>query len=194
MPVLGIVTGLAAEARVLGAWRDDARVAVRITGARPGAAAQAVTELEALGVSALLSWGTCAGLDPALRPGDVLVTRPGEVAASEAPLFAAADKARVRASGARIADMESAAVVRSALPGFVVRVVLDEAGFDLPPAARVALDTGGRPRLTGVIAALARSPGSLPATIALVRRYRRALVALSKEQDRVAEIVATFGG
>jgi hopanoid-associated phosphorylase len=74
---IGIVTGLISEAnclesaaRALGA---DRRPLMFCSGADAGRAADGIAGMIAEGVSALLSFGVAGGLDPKLRPGDVVV-------------------------------------------------------------------------------------------------------------------------
>jgi hopanoid-associated phosphorylase len=74
---IGIVTGLISEAnclepaaRALGA---DRRPLMFCSGADAGRAADGIAGMIADGVSALLSFGVAGGLDPKLRPGDVVV-------------------------------------------------------------------------------------------------------------------------
>lgn len=67
--MIGIVVGLAAEARI--ARKLGTQVAVGGGGA--AGAAHAAAQLIAGGASALISFGLAGGLDPACRPGDILV-------------------------------------------------------------------------------------------------------------------------
>ena len=199
---LGVVVGLAAEARI--AARLGIRVAVG-----GGTAAGAARAAEALvpNVSALISFGLAGGLDPALPPGALLVpslvladgeqwatdpalcTRlcgptPGALFGDGAILATAAAKAAMHArTGAAAVDLESAAVARAAarhgLPFAVLRAVCDPAMRDLPRAALIALDGQGRIGALRVAAAILARPGQIPALIALGRdaaRARRALV------------------
>lgn len=71
--VLGIVCGIEAEARTLGSWANDARVAVAVSGGRPERAAAETQRLAGEGVRAVLSWGIAGGLDPALVTGALVV-------------------------------------------------------------------------------------------------------------------------
>ena len=68
--VCGIVCGMVSEARALGRWADDPRIAIAVSGARPGRAE--ARRLVAEGCRALISWGVAGGLDPALVPGEVV--------------------------------------------------------------------------------------------------------------------------
>lgn len=69
----GIVTGLPREVQCLRRLSDDGLAAIRCRGPGPLAAVQAASELLAEGCGALVSCGFAGGLDPALRPGDVVV-------------------------------------------------------------------------------------------------------------------------
>ncbi|MBB2157589.1 hypothetical protein HLH33_14930 [Gluconacetobacter diazotrophicus] len=72
---LGVVVGMEAEAALIRAAAPQAHIG--ISGATAPGARAAVADLLRQGVGALLSFGLAAGLDPALRPGAVLV--PGHV-------------------------------------------------------------------------------------------------------------------
>src|SRR5580700_6039676 len=65
---LGVVVGLASEVRIARRLGE-----VAIGGARPEGAEAAAEQLVARGATALLSFGLAGGLDPNLRPGDVVV-------------------------------------------------------------------------------------------------------------------------
>jgi len=129
---LGIVTGLAAEARLarpLGL--------VRAGGGLPAGAQAAAEWLVSQGVDGLLSFGLAGGLDPALRAGTIVLaagvredgrlttTDPalsarfgqadGVLLAGSAVLAAACEKAALfAATGALAIDLESGAVARVA--------------------------------------------------------------------------------
>ena len=70
-PGLGIVVGLQAEARL--ARKLFPAAMIGISGATPDGARHAVFGLLAQGATRLLSFGLAAGLDPALRAGDLLL-------------------------------------------------------------------------------------------------------------------------
>jgi adenosylhomocysteine nucleosidase len=195
---LGIVVGLAAEARI--ARRLGHPVAIGGGGA--AGAEQAARRLVADGATALLSFGLCGALDPALRPGALLVPQtvldgparhaadpalaarfggptPHLLLAGETIAATAAEKRRLReATGADAIDLESGAVARIGLPFAVVRAVCDPADQDLPPAALVALDAKGAIGFFRVLAALAARPAQLPALLALARQAAAARAAL----------------
>ncbi len=97
-PSVGIVCGMVSEVRALGRWADDSRIAIAVSGARPGRAEAETRRLVAGGCRVLLSWGVAGGLDPALAPGDLVI--PGEVVAE--------DGARLPLSDAVIARLDRA--------------------------------------------------------------------------------------
>ena len=197
----GVVTGLQAEAR-LAAPLGPAEAG----GGLPPGAAMAAERLVAAGATALVSFGLCGGLDPALHPGALVVPRAvltagGRYAAdpnlsaalgdwSCEALFAgdaaAADpetKRRLfRTSGAAAIDLESGAVAvvagRAGIPFAVLRAVCDPANAGLPPVALAALDADGRISVWNVARSLLREPGQLPALIALGRAAKAARAAL----------------
>jgi adenosylhomocysteine nucleosidase len=197
----GFVTGLQAEARVAAPLGP-----AEAGGGLPPGAAAAAERLLGQGVSALVSFGLCGGLDPALRPGAVVVPRAvlwdGESYAADPALSAAlggisaealfagaavaADpttKARLfAATGAAAIDLESGAVAmvarRAGVPFAVLRAVCDPAEAGLPPAALVALDAGGAVSVWAVARSVLRDPRQIPALIALGRAAGVARAAL----------------
>jgi len=68
---IGVVTGMIAEAKCLGAASPEATV--RVTGADADRARAVAAELCAGGVEALVSFGLAGGLDPRLEPGDLVI-------------------------------------------------------------------------------------------------------------------------
>ncbi len=211
---LGIVVGLAAEARIARGLGG----AVVVGGGGAEGAARAVASLLAQGCDALLSFGYAGGLDPALAPGALLVPRcvlvagtriPADAAltralgganhdvilgASEA-LGSASSKHRAHQStGASGVDLESAAVVAAGLPFAVLRAVCDPAARALPAIALTALDTGGRPRVLPLLRALARHPGDLPPLLALTRDAAAASRTLRDAVRRIGRIGSPAGG
>jgi hopanoid-associated phosphorylase len=67
--VIGVITGLRAEARCL----RGVQVTIVCSGARPGRARAEARRLLAEGAAGLMSFGLAAGLAPELRPGDLVV-------------------------------------------------------------------------------------------------------------------------
>ena len=92
-------------------------------------------------------------------------------------------KARAwRMSRAAAVDMESAAVAQVAgqagLPFIVLRVIVDTAADELPPAV-IAASGGGRLRIGRLLAGLVRAPGDVRSLVRLSARYRIASRVLS---------------
>jgi adenosylhomocysteine nucleosidase len=157
----------------------------------------AVTRLLDAGVGGVVSFGLAGGLDPALRPGQVVIpatvlTEEGIYSADPglAALFGGATDhrlwggARVAASvaekralfartGAQAIDLESGVVAKEAgargVPFIAVRAICDPADRDLPPAALVALDQAGAIGLARVLLSVARQPGQVPELLALAQ-------------------------
>ena len=200
---LGFVVGLAAEARI-------ARLLgpVMIGGGTPEGAAIAAETLVAQGVVGLVSFGLAGGLDPARRPGDILIpaairlgtvdfptadllgSAAGIMLAGDKIVSTAAEKRRLfETTGAAAIDLESGAVALTArrhkLPFAVLRAICDPAERDLPPAALAALDQQGAIGLWRVLVSIAAEPGQLPDLIALARDAARARRALLKTVQRM---------
>jgi adenosylhomocysteine nucleosidase len=204
----GLVVGLAAEARIA------ARLGpVLAGGGQPEGAEAAAERLVAAGATALISFGLCGGLDPALRPGDLVVpdtimtdndrydtdTRlAGHLGTPAGTLYAAGTavahpdgKAALFARTRAVAvDLESGAVARVAarhgLPFAVLRAVCDPANLGLPPAALVALDAHGAVAPLRVVASLLARPGQLGTLLRLARAATKARAALIR---RVSDIL-----
>lgn len=193
-----VVVGFAAEAALL-----PPGVPVLIAAADPARLAVALAAMPR--PAAILSLGIAGGLDPALRPGDLVVARDviaearwpahaawsaaiatacgalrADIAGSDQVVATAAGKAALRAAtGAAAVDMESAAVARLGVPFAVLRAIADTADEALPPAAADGLDAAGNPAPWRVIRALLRRPQDLPGLIRLALRSRTALAALA---------------
>jgi adenosylhomocysteine nucleosidase len=189
-PNLGFLVGLEAEARIA---RRLGKVA--IGGGTAAGATRAASELAALGVNALISFGLAGGLDPALRPGALIipavVLTNGErlaadpaltqawhgptvavLLASETIIASRADKqAAFATTAAQAVDMESGAMARVAsragLPWAVLRVICDPAERDLPPAALAALSTAGAIAGWRIARSILANPAQIPALIRL---------------------------
>ncbi len=202
MSTIGIVTGFGAEAALLagGPWR------VAMAGGRPERALALARTLAAEGCGLLLSFGIAGGLDPALRPGALVVAdgvfgpdgrhlaaaptlfpdltaRRGPVAAAATVVADPAAKARLfAATGALAVDLESWGVAQAAeeagLPFGVLRAVADPAPRALPPAAAEGLDDQGNVRLGAVLLSLVKDPRQLPGLVRVGLDTRAALAAL----------------
>jgi adenosylhomocysteine nucleosidase len=199
---LGFVTGLTAEARLA---RPLGLVCAG--GGLPDGAEAAAEWLVEQNVDALVSFGLAGGLDPALRPGDVVVPetvreqdhvyatdprvsarfgrRGGTLLAGAAVVADVEEKARLFSrTGAVAVDLESGAVARVAarhgLPFAVLRAVCDPAHRTMPPAALVALNGSGAIGLLRFLASVARQFGQVPGLIALGRDAVAARAALQR--------------
>lgn len=110
MTDFGVVTGLAFEARLIEkAFAREPRVAPALACSGPGSerAQAAAAKLLAGGARVLVSFGLCAGLDPALEAGDLLlaeavIVAPGQAIETDAPRRTAL-AARLAESGLRVA-------------------------------------------------------------------------------------------
>jgi adenosylhomocysteine nucleosidase len=188
---VGVVVGLATEARI--ARRAGWRVA--IGGGTPAGATAAATTLVEQGCTGLISFGLAGGLDPALRPGALIVpsavidgdashatdpnlsrmlggTTPHVLIGAEAIVASVTAKRALRErTGATAVDLESGAVARIAaargIPFAVLRAICDPADRALPRAAQIALEPGGEVSIWRVLASIAAHPGQLPALLAL---------------------------
>lgn len=105
------------------------------------------------------------------------------------PVVTAADKQRLaEASGAAAVDMESLWVANVAsdrgVPFLVVRAIADEAGPDLPDAARSAMRADGSIGLGGVLKSLLTSPGQIGALLKLGGQSRKAQRTLARVAHR----------
>jgi adenosylhomocysteine nucleosidase len=179
---------------------------VTVGGGTPEGAADAAFQLVEEGANALVSFGFAGGLDPALRPGSLVIPTSilceGRLYAADPALAdrfggltghclmagtatatdATAKRELHASTRAHAIDLESGSVARVALahdlPFVVVRAISDAADRDLPPAALLALDPEGRIDLMRVLASLVRQPKQLPALLRLASDAARARRAL----------------
>jgi adenosylhomocysteine nucleosidase len=206
--MLGIVTGLTAEARLAAPLGTT-----RAGGGTPFGAARAAEMLIAEGATALISFGLAGGLNPELPPGALLIpavvltaSRAYETDAALTralggpaySLFADADLAVTaaeksllhRSTGADAIDLESGAVAEvayaRAVPFAVLRAICDPGGAALPPAAIVALNASGAINLVRVAGSVLRHPGQLPALLRLAADAAAARAALVRQVAAVA--------
>jgi len=208
--MIGIVTGLTAEARLarpLGVARAG--------GGTPQGAARAAERLIAEGATALISFGLAGGLNPALPAGtliipaaigmadgicttDTALTRAlgGPVralyAATSMAVTAAEKAALHEAIGADAIDLESGAVAEVAsahgIPFAALRAICDPADRTLPPAALIALDAAGTITLVRVAASVLRQPSQIPGLIRLARDAAAARRALLRQVRAIGQI------
>lgn len=128
-------------------------------------------------VTEVISTGFCGALDPALKIGDIVIAT-GEIWSEDRVAVRAEDKRRLREkTGARVVEMEFAAVQAKALEWGVscraVRVVSDTAGEDLPLDLNSYRDAEGRFQLSRIaMAGLLRPFTVLPRLMELDRNSR----------------------
>jgi hopanoid-associated phosphorylase len=205
---IGVVTGMASEAKIL---RGLGVMAIS-AGGYPEATINGIQRLIDQGATRLISFGIAGALDPALKAGDLILAsavylpdgqrqptdqawlahlaqtlpqaRIAEVATCSSILDTARDKAILHydSGGAACVDQESHWVADAALehriPFVVIRAIADRAGDNLPRAVLVGLDDQGRPRPGAVIAALLRDPVQVFGLIRVAFQTRKALKAL----------------
>lgn len=199
-----LLVGFAAEAAI--ARRSGWPVGMG-GGTTEGARREARRLIDA-GATGLVSFGLAGGLDPRLRPGQLVVADAvlvdGVRFAADPALSArfggfsgavclgcdrvivsALDKLRLFVeTGAALVDMESPAV--TGMPFAVVRAICDPAEQDLPPAALVALNSAGRIGALRIAGSLLRDPFQIAA---LIRLGRDAAAARATLRRAVAAIM-----
>jgi adenosylhomocysteine nucleosidase len=200
--VLGILTGLVAEARLAEALGQ----VVAGGGTRQGALDAAFPP----GCTALLSFGLAGGLDPSLPPGtlvipNTVITGGRELpcdpallawlggatvgAVADAPGIVATLEAKQllwRQTGAAAVDMESGPVALRGLPFAVLRAVCDPGDQALPPAALVGLDAGGGISVLRVVGSVLRDPRQIGGLLRLARHAAAARRGLRAAVGRLA--------
>ncbi len=199
---VGFVTGLVAEARL--ARRLGPAEA---GGGRQAGAAAAAERLIAAGATAVVSFGLCGGLDPALSPGALVVPRrvldadtayeadsglttvlggvsAAALIAAEATVATASAKQTlfIRTNAAAV-DIESGAVA-----------VCDSASLDLPPLALLPLDGAGRLRPWSIAGSMLQHPAQLGAVLRLARAAAAARAALIRRVSDIRRIAGSSGG
>lgn len=148
-PELGLVTGLAAEAKLIerafartGRGTRQGKPGLACDGPGPQRAQAAATRLARDGAALLVSFGICGGLDPELRPGDLVL----------ADTVLTGDGARHPASA------ELRPVLEARLSGLGLRIAAGSLlGLDRPLAG--AADKGARFTATGARAVDMESHG-----------------------------------
>lgn len=209
--MIGIVTGLRAEARLLAGLGHP----VTVAGRDPAGAARTLAEK---GLSGLVSFGLAGGLSPDMRPGTLILA--SEIVTGDqrlptnAPwrnrvaralpqavqaILAGVDQPPVTrhhkaalhaATGAQAVDVESHAVAQVAaefrLPLLVLRAVADPAERDVPRAALAGLDFNGILRPAQVAAGLFKSPAQTAMALRLAMDFRLALTSLRRSAALIA--------
>jgi hopanoid-associated phosphorylase len=185
-----VVTGAAFEADIA----DGAGVATLYSAANPAQLRTSLNNIDPDRFHAVISFGLAGGLDPALRPGDLVTAHsvvagsrlsnataalPGAhassskhiaIAGADAPVMDPAAKAALRAAtDASAVDMESHIVAEFAagrnLPWGVLRAICDPAERALPAVAMGALKPDGEVDLVATLKSVARDPLQIPALI-----------------------------
>ena len=198
---VAVLTGVRTEAACL------PNADVHCSGAGTDRAEALAARLVAEGATALVSFGLAGGLDPALRPGDLLLpdavcfedgtsiavhagwraallgrglrATGGRILASRGVVTDPGAKRRLfERTGAKAVDMESGAVARSGLPFLVLRAVADPAERAIPPAALAGVGPEGDVRPGAVALRLLAAPWQLPALLRLAADSRAGLEAL----------------
>jgi len=172
---IGVVVGLPQEAALLRRTLRNAAPAIACAGPGPARAAQGAAGLIAGGAQKLISFGFAGGLDPALRPGDIIVG--AGVVASDGRmretddslarrLCAALDGSACRWSAGLVAGVDqvvTSAAAKQALASQTRAVLVDMeshavAGAGRPFAIlRVVVDPAERTLPSAVLAALSPS-------------------------------------
>ena len=169
---LGVIVGLPQEAAILQRVLGKATPLLACAGARPTRAAQGAADLIAHGATVLLSFGFAGGLDPSLRPGDIIVgagvvgidgTMRATADALSQRLCATLDESGCRWSAGLVAGADQALATAAAKQALATRtggVIVDMeshavAVVGLPFAIlRVVVDPAERALPTSVLKAL----------------------------------------
>jgi adenosylhomocysteine nucleosidase len=206
----GLITGLAAEARIA------AKLGLAVAGGgTPAGATQAAELLVAEGVSALVSFGVAGGLNPALPPGtliiparlvtenrtyitnEALTTSLGGpchtlLAGTEIVATVAEKAALYRRTHADAVDLESGVVaavaLRNKLPFAAIRAIIDPATEPLPPAAIAALNAVGAIAAGELIGSILKYPGQIPALMRLAWHAGKAQDALRRHVRKLKKV------
>lgn len=204
-----IACGLKREAKIV--HRPGRDVFAVVGGGQAARLEADLDDMAAMFPGLIVSAGIAGALDPALRPGDVVIdgdatlverlgvvlpdARAGGIVGGDAPAASIAAKAMLAAaSGAIAVDMESHIARRVAdrrgLPFAAIRAIADTAAEALPPAALVGMAPDGGMALGAVLWSLLRQPRQLPALIATGRHADAGFRALAAAFD--ALIAADF--
>ena len=202
---LGLICGMEAEAKALGALRKHGHLSVGISAAKPERATELAEAMVHDGVDALLSWGIAGALAPDMASGtliipETVIDQDGSALelsglrprGAEQPMVLSgsdtivatldAKSALFAATGAAAVDMETHRIARVArlhgVPAIAIRAVSDPSDRALPPGTESALNDAGNPRILPVLAGLMRHPSRLPALLDAKRDLDRALETL----------------
>jgi len=200
---LGVIVGLPQEAAILKRVLGKATPLLACAGAQPARATRCAAELIAGGAGTLLSFGFAGGLDPSLRPGDIVVgagvvgidgkMRETDDALAQR-LCAALDESRCRWSAGLVAGADQAVATSAAKQALSARtgaVIVDMESHAVAVAGvpfvvlRVVVDPAERALPASVLAAI-DSRGRvnvMPLVMGLLRRPREigSLLALARD-------------
>ena len=215
--MLGVVTGLAAEAKIVA----DLRCHAVCGGGRVAATQQKIERLVAEGATGLISFGIAGALDPRLKAGDLVISATviddsarcyvgdpnwleqalallphayaGDIYGSDSIISSVADKGRIFKQYSSLAvDMESHHMARMAarleLPFIVLRAIADNAGEALPSAFGAGVDEDGQSRPWPIIAALLRGRLRLREVLRVAKSTNSALETLRACRPVVAAL------
>jgi hopanoid-associated phosphorylase len=196
---LVIACGLKREARIFD--RPGRDVFVVIGGGDAARLDSALDDMAQAHPGIVVSSGLAGALDPTLRPGDVVIdgnsrlvarlqamlpdARVGAIVGSDTIAATVADKRALAVrTGAIAVDMETHVAARVAtrrgLPFVALRVISDDAGTTLPPAALVGMRPDGGMALGAVLRSLAGAPRQLPSLIRTGNHAGRAFASLER--------------
>ncbi|QCE33704.1 hypothetical protein FAI41_09045 [Acetobacteraceae bacterium] len=207
--MLGIITGLRAEAKIARYFFPDALIVMSYS--RHQGALEAIEYLKKKQVTHILSFGCAGALSSKMSVGDILVPRsivvgekrietskslPWDISKAKSlsvPLLAVekiiastVEKEFLhQKTGAFSVDMESGVAATSGLPFSVLRVVCDEVTQILPPAALVPLNKRGAPSLRLILHSLWKNPSQISDLLKLGRNAYLAQKAMKEYLKRV---------
>jgi adenosylhomocysteine nucleosidase len=205
--LLGVVTGLSAEAKIVA----DLHCHAICGGGRVEATQRKIDRLVAEGATGLISFGIAGALDPKLKAGDLVISatvidgaahcyvgspnwleqalkmlphaHAGDIYASDTIISSVDDKARIFKQYSTLSvDMESHHMARVAakrgLPFIVLRAIADNAGEALPSAFGAGVDEDGQSRPWPIIASLLSGRLRLAEVLRVAKSTSRALATL----------------
>jgi len=210
-PRMGVVCGLEQEADWLlaGPQRSPGEVEIAVAGMGPARAREAAHRLLEAGVEALISWGSAAGLDPALLPGTIVL--PCRVLPASGPVLEATVRWRLAVAAALPASVaisceplaEAPAVLATATDKLDLRRTTGAVAADMESAAvaavaraagipwiavRAIADPAGDPLPTAVLDNIGEDgsidPGAVLRSAATSLRQMRSLVHLGRHHAR----------
>lgn len=221
--MIGIVCGTRQEAAVLTEFGRNQLISIAISAASADRAEARARDLVAAGATALMSAGVAGGLDPCLKPGDVVIApnilsingtwptsydqidqptlvncHTGAVLGVDEPIVDRTTKSQLYIeTGAAAVDMESHRVALIAkehgIPFLVVRVIADPALQSVPPTALLGIDQNGNETIWPVLRGLLSRPTDLPALLRLAKDYKTALKSLSRFAQLAPSLDTLFG-